>query len=474
MKISKTFDLDDQNWFAEISGDYNPIHINEIESRKLHSGGILVHGIHTVTWALDCFFKKNPQNKLDTLKTKFFKPIYLNQKLSIVFENINNKKHNIKIYDKELLVSIILEASGLSFGNKVVDSKYHFDFPKEFKYNDDTNEISISLSKKMILNKYPFFCKAVGLEIVSNIIGLSRLVGMECPGLNSLFVGFNINFHHKNAVKTNKIFWSINKYYGNQAPINIFVKSSIMEGIVQAFIRPSPIIQLPFLEISKFTKNIINLNNTFSIIIGGSRGLGEVTSKIIASYGGNVIITYNTGKNEAIKICNDINTNSSSDFAVPLHLNIENPKNLFDYLNKNKIQINSIYYFATPNIKGTKSIELDKNLLDLYNSFYSIYFSRLLRLLKKYVFNNEIKIFYPSTIFIDQGKENLMEYVLSKKNAEAYIESINYKLNNINIIVDRLDMLNTDQNNSVFSVKTKDPLIVMNDVVLRMNKELFY
>jgi hypothetical protein len=472
MKISKTFDLDDQNWFAQISGDYNPIHINEIEARKLHSGGILVHGIHTVTWALDCFFKKKPQNKLSSLKTKFFKPIYLNQKLFIVFENVNNKKDIIKVYDKELLVSVILESSDLSFGDKIVDSKYHFDFPKEFKYNDESNVIPISLSKKMILDKYPFISNSVGLEIVSNIVGLSRLVGMECPGLNSLFVGFNINFNHKNVVNTNKIFWSINKYYSNQAPINISVKSSIMEGIVQAYIRPSPIIQLPFLEISKFTKNTINLNNTFSIIIGGSRGLGEVTSKIIASYGGNVIITYNNGKNEAIKICNDINTNTSSDLAVPLHLNIENPKNLFDYVTTNKIQINSIYYFATPKIKGIKSIELDEYLLNLYNLFYTVYFSRLLRLLNKNILNNEIKIFYPSTIFIDQKNENLMEYVLSKKNAEAYIESINYKLKNIDIVVDRLDMLNTDQNNSVFSVETKDPLIVMNDIVLRMNKNI--
>lgn len=471
MKINKTFDLDDQNWFAEISGDYNPIHINEIESRKLHSGGILVHGIHTVTWALDCFFKKNPQNKLDTLKTKFFKPIYLNQKLSIVFENINNKKHNIKIYDKELLVSIILESSGLSLGNKVVDSKYHFDFPKEFKYNDDTNEISISLSKKMILNKYPFFCKAVGLEIVSNIIALSRLVGMECPGLNSLFVGFNINFHKKNVVETNKILWSINKYYGNQAPINISVKSSIMDGIIQAFVRPTPISQLSFLEISKFTKNYINLDNTTSLIIGGSRGLGEVTSKIIASYGGKVIITYHQGDKEAIEICDDINNKSNKNLATSLKFDVRNPEELFQFLTKNKTIINSIYYFATPKIKGLKSIEIDKSLLELYSEYYTICFSKLLKKMSEYQQDQHKKVFYPSTVFINNFKEELKEYVLAKKNAEEYIEFIKNKLNNISIYVERLDILKTDQNNSIFSVDVKEPHVIMNKIVIKMNKK---
>ena len=65
---------------------------------------------------------------------------------------------------------------------------------------------------------------------------------------------------------------------------------------------------------------------------------------------------------------------------------------------------------------------------------------------------------------------NLMEYVLAKKSAEIFIEHVSCRLKNIEIIVHRLEMLNTDQNNSVFPVVTEDPLIIMNDIVLRMYK----
>lgn len=468
MSISRAFDLGDQNWFALVSGDYNPIHIDEIESRKLHSGGILVHGIHTVTWALDYFFREYPIFKIGSLKTQFFKPIYIGQNLTIIIENISSTRSVIKVYDKELLVSIIVESSEISFGNKIVDSVYPFELPKEFKYEDHTNALPISLSEEMILAKYPNICSSVGLEIVSNILGLSRLVGMKCPGLNSLFAGFHITFNNIDKLKANRIYWSIAKYRGNHAPMKISVRSSIMEGHIQAFIRPTPVIQLPFSQISDFTKNSIDLSNTYSVIIGGSRGLGEVTSKIIASYGGRVLVTYNKGQNEAINICEDINSNAQADLAVPVHLNMEDPRTLLDYVTTKGIQIDSIYYFATPKIKGSSSIELDRDLLGTYNLFYTIYFSRLLKLLEINV-TNSIKIYYPSTVFIDEGNENLMEYVLAKKNAEVYISYVNRRLRNIDVLVDRLGRLNTDQNNSVFSIETANPLMVMNDIVLRMN-----
>ena len=63
-------------------------------------------------------------------------------------------------------------------------------------------------------------------------------------------------------------------------------------------------------------------------------------------------------------------------------------------------------------------------------------------------------------------------YLQANDCKKKHVKPWNGKLKNIDIVVDRLDMLNTDQNNSVFSVETKDPLIVMNDIVLRMNKNI--
>ena len=50
---SRQFTLADQWAFAELSGDRNPVHLDMQVARRLLLGGVAVHGIHLVLWALD-------------------------------------------------------------------------------------------------------------------------------------------------------------------------------------------------------------------------------------------------------------------------------------------------------------------------------------------------------------------------------------------------------------------------------------
>ena len=51
---SKVFSFSDQMNFANFSGDFNPIHVDPIFSRRT-VGQCVVHGIHSLMWALDSF-----------------------------------------------------------------------------------------------------------------------------------------------------------------------------------------------------------------------------------------------------------------------------------------------------------------------------------------------------------------------------------------------------------------------------------
>ncbi len=53
----RTFTSEDQIAFAELSGDYNPLHMDAVASRRMLFGSQVVHGIHTLLWALDCYSK---------------------------------------------------------------------------------------------------------------------------------------------------------------------------------------------------------------------------------------------------------------------------------------------------------------------------------------------------------------------------------------------------------------------------------
>ena len=67
----KIFQLNDLKWFAEQSGDYNPIHINESLSRRYISGGIIVPGMYILLWSLNKIVEKYNKNlKYITTKIK--------------------------------------------------------------------------------------------------------------------------------------------------------------------------------------------------------------------------------------------------------------------------------------------------------------------------------------------------------------------------------------------------------------------
>ena len=67
------FTESDQRWFAEASGDCNPMHMDAIAARKTQPGRPVVHGIHALLWALDSFFTECPSETVGNLSVVFEK-----------------------------------------------------------------------------------------------------------------------------------------------------------------------------------------------------------------------------------------------------------------------------------------------------------------------------------------------------------------------------------------------------------------
>jgi acyl dehydratase len=58
--IGKVFTDRDQTFFAALSGDWNPMHMDPVAARRTQAGLPAVHGIHGLLWALE----NTPSNAL--------------------------------------------------------------------------------------------------------------------------------------------------------------------------------------------------------------------------------------------------------------------------------------------------------------------------------------------------------------------------------------------------------------------------
>ena len=86
-----------------------------------------------------------------------------------------------------------------------------------------------------------------------------------------------------------------------------------------------------------------------ALIVGGSRGLGELTAKLIAAGGGKVIITFAIGKVDAEKVAAEINNWGGICDVIAYDVRQE-PNEQLEAL---KSTPTHLYYFATPTIFKT-------------------------------------------------------------------------------------------------------------------------
>ena len=76
----RRFNLEDQQAFARLSGDTNPLHLDPVAARRLIFGEAVVHGVHGLLWALDLLFEEEDGPvELTRLAAAFESPLGLDR-----------------------------------------------------------------------------------------------------------------------------------------------------------------------------------------------------------------------------------------------------------------------------------------------------------------------------------------------------------------------------------------------------------
>jgi NAD(P)-dependent dehydrogenase (short-subunit alcohol dehydrogenase family) len=201
-----------------------------------------------------------------------------------------------------------------------------------------------------------------------------------------------------------------------------------------------------------------------ALILGGSRGLGAVTAKILALGGSKTIITYAQGKQDACKLAHEINTACSPEFCSTLHVDVRKDVRL--QLASLASVVTHFYYFATPPIFSLKEGIFSPDLYAVFSRFYLSGFFEALQFLLPQAREGILSALYPSSIYVETRPSGMTEYSMTKVAGELLCADLNRSYRRqLRIHVERLPRVLTDQTASLTPTETADPVAIMLPVI---------
>ena len=461
----RCFTSDDVLWFAAASGDWNPVHVNPVHARRLLTGKVVVHGMLTLLWALEeyCAEFGDP---MTSIAVNFLRPVGVDDNLVLIRDEVEEGSVRLAIRCEGTEVVTILLMTG---GTRVEKLPYE-ERPARAHSEDNlfsdlkqrSGSMPVMTLQKDVSHEFENVERVMGAMLVASLLALSRLVGMVCPGLHSLFTG--LDFKIDPAQSQNEIDWSVIRHSVPQAPLRLSLEGACITGHLDTFVRPAPVAQVGIEEVSaKVDPDVFN--EQLALIVGGSRGLGELTAKIVAAGGGHSVITYHQGVHDADRVVSEISDWGGKSNAISL--DVDNPQPAIDTLKKQGIVPTHIYYFAAPRIGNNKTSDFDGALWHIFGTVFVEGFARVINSVKNSI-ETDLKVFYPSTVYIDEQLADFSEYISAKVAGEALCHQMTKHTKGLQVLVRRLPRVPTDQTVGLIRLAAAEPLPLMLEVVNEM------
>ena len=437
-KITITITEVDQKIFSELSNDYNPIHLDKIYSYKTLFDKPIIYGILLIIKSLDNL-KITKRQKINYIKSEFINFVNIHDLITIEYDkNIIKiyKENNILCTKIKYLLSDDDNEYIINNNNNNLINPLSDESPKEsYLYN-------LNINLDILEKNYNNIFRNFNLLQIFQIINLSTFVGMITPGLNSIFNSFELSYIDNNYNDLYTLFFNIDNFDDAHKLCLYNIEGKNINGNITCLYRPESIKQIKIKDLYIDNKQF---KNEKVLVIGGSRGLGEVISKIFFAGGADVTLTYFNCHQEALNIQQE----SENKIKILKYDVLKDYDNINDIIDN--IEFTKIFYMATP--KLIKYNNFNNNMFENYYNYYCKGFIFLFNTINK---NNLKYIFYPSTMYLEITNDYL-EYTLTKNIAENIIN--NLKKNNNNIFFDcvRLPRLLTDLTNNIIDI-SKDPV----------------
>lgn len=463
---AKTWTIADQIDFAGASGDYNPIHIDPVYARRALFGKVVVHGIHLVVWALDAYCAQTGRTlRLSKLKVVFRKPLGINEEAGLQVHEAAGRTKLSVCRQGTVLADIVIESSAagpLDIAPAAFLGRYPFCAPVEAAFGGAVlpgGEFEIKADLDVAARLFPHLSRAGTAEQTAFLLSTTRLVGMRCPGLYSVYNELDVDFAfsaqqeasaHYDVVDFNDVF----------KLALIQVRSKVASAAIKAFVRPQYRACHPAKDLRRQI-TVGEFARQKALVVGGSRGLGALTAKILALGGADVSLTYAKSRQDAEDLRQEMAAEGCRINIAELDV-LDREKSLKDILPADW-RPTHLYYFATPFVfEGTKK----HFSAELFERFCQYYVSGFWRISVAALSIKTLTcIVYPSSSALDTLPPDMLEYVAAKQAGEAMGLYIEKNFPGVKVLSPRLERLATDQTVSLFPVENKDPFPVLLNIL---------
>jgi NADP-dependent 3-hydroxy acid dehydrogenase YdfG len=459
----RVFTSDDQLAFAKLSGDYNPLHLDPVLARRLLFGRQIVHGMHALLWSLDDHLKSLTQHlELRTVKANFQAGIGVGQTVRCMV-----------ILQDEYRVAFQLETDSkpaawidITWGplrhHQTGTLPMMSAEPEECRERSMEEVATASGHTALYFNGdhagglFPNLIRVLPPMQLAALLATTRLVGMECPGHHSIYSSLDLTFFVDTAGNPN-LNYQVTDCNKRLALVSMDVDAPGMKGQVKAFLRPKPQRQAAFADVSLQVESE-EFSAQQALIVGGSRGLGEVTAKLLAAGGAEVILTYYRGQQDAQRIVDEIVSHGAN--ADCLLLNVLDPSQGLPCRIANRSKPIYLYYFATPFIFGAAKGKFSPQRFAIFSEYYITGFLRTVQALAEPTTGLQ-KVFYPSSTAIDELPLDMGEYAAAKMAGEIVCDFLQKAHSGLAIHKPRLPRVATDQTVSLLPVSNQEPVPVL-------------
>jgi NAD(P)-dependent dehydrogenase (short-subunit alcohol dehydrogenase family) len=413
-------------------------------------GGVAVHGIHILLWALDLLAAEHEVRGFSRLRVQFESGVVVGDAVDCVWQRDAHRFLAKIAGPSGTSARIALTPAEIDAAEWTVSPSVENLECEEHELSDllgKTGDLSLGLLPEW-KDSFPHLAAAFPPSTIAALLATTRLVGMVVPGRHSIYSGLELICQAASPTSA-LLHYEVSRIDPRVSLVEIAVRANGLSGKVTAFVRPKPRIQ-PRLEELIGAVQTGEFAGQEAIVVGGSRGLGELAAKLLSVGGANVTITWKLGEPEAQAIAAEaaalgrhIQTLSFDVISPPLDEPL--PQRPYTHL----------YYLATPRIPtgvpGKFNPSAFKMLLDTY-------LGGLTRTADWAVPRSipDACIWFPSTVFIDRPDPHFAEYTAAKACGEVLCRQLSIHMAPLRFLAERLPRLPTDQTQGLTSTEAAD------------------